>query len=93
MHGWVGGGHGHILPNGKMACMGVGPHASRARLVACTCWQVGARQGTSVAAGTGEAGFRPARVKRPGNRGLAQLCHASKSGKELRYWRRVMLGV
>ena len=52
----------------------------------------GATQGYSVAAGNGEAGCRPARVNRPGNRGLAQLCHASKSGPELREWGRIMLG-
>ena len=53
----------------------------------------GATQGYSVAAGNGEAGCRPARVKRPGNRGLAKLCHASKGGPELRDWGRIMLGV
>ena len=74
------------------------------QVATCTAWPAasvaiehagkwGARQGYNVAAGNGEAGCRPAPVKRPGNRGLAQLCHASKSGQELRDWGRVMLGL
>ena len=46
-----------------------------------------------MAAGAAGRCSGPARVGRPSNRGLAQLCHASVSGMELRHLGLVMLGL
>ena len=79
--------------------MGVGQRGSRDRVATGTAWLArqagrwGARQGHSVAAGAARRCSGPARVRRPNNRGLAQLCHASVSGMELRHLGLVMLGL
>ena len=59
---------------------------------ASTGWPGGACPGDSVAGGAGGRGSGAARVGRPSYRGLAQLCHASVSGLELRDCGFVMLG-